>query len=207
MFLNIKKSAIGFVFLYLIFNSFSAIAQEKEEIKNTHPNKEYVLLSFGYVQPIPFGENVANEAYSISGGFEHSVWVRPALDIWVGAELTIFGADVERKELTGNYNDVNMVSFGPMAGYKFHFGQKTGLLLGAGVGYVKYTNHHSAYKFHDDGTAVWFTSDFEYDLTHHFGFYFSGKLRRDFLKTELPGNKNYFDSNYVLLSFGIRVTI
>lgn len=206
MFLNIKKPVVGFVFLYLFFNSLNAIAQE-EEIENTPQKKEHVLLSFGYVQPLPFGENIANEAYSVSGGFEHSVWVNPALDIWVGAELTIFGADVERKELTGNYNDVNIVSIGPMAGYKFHLNQNFGLLLGTGVGYVKYTNHHSGYKFHDDGTALWFTSDFEYDLTNHFGLYFSGKLRRDFLKTELPGAKNYFDNNYVMLNIGIRVTI
>ncbi|HET8809825.1 MAG TPA: hypothetical protein VFM65_06110 [Flavobacteriaceae bacterium] len=205
--MNIKNPVVGFVLFCLVFNSFSVRAQEEEETENTQQNKEYVLLSVGYVYPLPFGENVANEAYSMSGGFEHSVWAHVSLDIWVGAELTIFGADVERKELTGNYNDVNIFSLGPMAGYKFHFGKKTGLLLGAGVGYVKYTNHHPDYKFYDDGTALWFTADFEYDITNHMGWYFSGKLRRDFLKTELSGNKNYFDSNYLMLSLGIRVTI
>lgn len=208
MSLTIKIRFIGLVFLGVFILSSNLQAQEVEAENASEENKEHVLLSFGYIQPFAFGNNIANKAYSISGGAEHSVWVRPALDIWVGAKISIFGADVENKELTGNYNDVNIVSIGPMLGYKFHFDQKFGLLLGGGVGYVKYTNHHPDYKFYDDGTALWFTVDAEYDLTDHFGFYLSGELRRDFLKAELPiVDEHYFKNNYFVFALGVRVTI
>lgn len=196
------KSCVFFIF---IFFSFSQLRAQKT---NTIPvEKENIMLSIGMIHPIPFGNNVANNSYTIKSGIDHSVWVRVNTSFWIGTKLTLFDADVQNNEMVGTYNDVNIFSFGPMLGYKLHLNQKLNFLAGAGIGYVRYTNHKThGYDFHDDGTSFWLLSNLEYKATNSMGFYFSASYRRDFLKTTLPVHKNYFDSNYIVLSYGIRFT-
>lgn len=206
MYLNTKCLKAQIILLLAVFGTLKGVAQIEKPTNNNLTNKEHVMISFGHIQPFPFGENIATKAYAISGGFEHSVWVHTGSDIWVGAKLSLFYGKVEKKALTGNYDKMNIFSIGPMVGYKFHVADKLGLLIGAGLGYVKYRNKLKGYTFYDDGTSLKALSNLDYELTDHFGLYFSGTIRRDFLQTELPiMGEHYFDVNYVVLSLGIRI--
>lgn len=208
MFLNFNiRSKI--ILLLLFFVTPALFSQEdKEEQNSTHDKEERMMILFGVVQVFPFGENIAKEAYDFSVGGEHRIWVRVFDEIWVGSEISIMAADVEKQELTGNYNNTTVFTLGPTVGYKFHLNENFELLAGTGVSYVKYKNHHPDYNFHDDGTAFWLITNLNYEITNHFGLYFSGKFRHDFLKTKATGlEEHYFDSNYLILSLGILIKV
>lgn len=203
MFSNIKLVFLALAFV--LIGRTQLQAQENQQKIKAHSYKEHVIFSFSYLRPIPFGNNVGNKSYRIKNGWQHSFWVRVSPKIWVGTKLTCFDADVQNYTKAGIYDDVNTFSFGPMAGYEFTLNKKINMLVGTGIGYVRYTNYKTnAYEFIDEGTSFWLSSNLEYELIQNIGAYFSATYRRDFLKTTLYIDPNYFDSNYLVLSFGIR---
>lgn len=205
MFLNTNFLKPILVFLMVIPMVFSVSGQEE---KSTDTNKKYASFSIGYINPIAVGNNMANEAFDVNSGWEHSVWLHITKNIRIGTKFSIFDAAVQRKELTGNYNDATIFSFGPVGGYHFDLLPRIGLLLGSGFGYVGYDNHHSKYNFSDSGLTLWFFGNLNFDFTKRFSLYLNGSFRHDFLNVKTGGTKdNYFDPSYIVLSLGIRFTI
>lgn len=156
--------------------------------------------------PIPFGNNVAHKAFTIKNGIEHSVLFHLNNHIWLGGEFSLFDADVKNPKWVGLYNDINIIMFGPKLGYRLHVSKKNKMLSTFGFGYTRYKSYReSEFDFHDDGVSLWVGSKITHQFSSAFGAYFKASYRRDFLKTSIPSIKNFFDSNYIVLSFGVQL--
>ncbi len=199
------------VFLLLVTSLYGQDDRQNKSSESIHTQvqKEDMILSFGFVWPLALGHHVTTEAYAVKYGGVGNVWFRFGQHIWIGLEISNFDMDVKRKDLVGNYNDVNASLVAGVIGYKWYFKNDFGLLLGGGVGSAQYKNKRlNVYKFKDKGTGVLLLADLDYALTHDFGFYISGKWRHDFIKVEASGiEQHFFDADYIVWAIGVRFTL
>ncbi len=142
MYLNFK------IILVLLFTTQLAWTQQnintKEQIETEQKQEKRNLkhtLGLSFFQPIYYGDNFINQAYSLNLGFDidliaYNIFKKFTLHI----NFKFNSGDVNRPELVGNIDSSNFTRISSGFGYFFQLNEKIHLLPSLNVGYVRLRN-------------------------------------------------------------------
>lgn len=220
MFLNFKSLSLFVCLLCIDFafaqdgNTIKEESRENEQQGKKNDNLEqddhYGIFEIGPYFPIAIGTNFANEAQDqkvgVQAAFAINLFNTPAL---LGLKYTRFESDVTNSVVLGNYNNINVSTFGLVLGYHVLLKPKWRATTTFSVSSVTYNNKANDFEFVDSGTSLEFRSSVGYHFNKNIGIYFAPTYRVDFLDIKAPAKtKDFLDSaNYITFSLGIRFVI
>lgn len=170
----------------------------------------YGIFTFGYFQPIAFGNNFANKGLSQNGGWSFDFLFNiNESKVLLGLNTTYFKNDVNAPTLLGNYKTTDVISLGPQFGYHFITQKNWRVTAVMGIGAVIYRSSYDNEIFRDTGTSLWLKPTLSYHFNKNFGVFGSISYRHDFLNIDAPPGYNTFfkNANYIGLSTGVRIII
>jgi hypothetical protein len=208
---NINK----IVLLVGLIAGCAGYSQKEEDISNEpvggwEQDDHFGIIRAGLYLPIAVGENFANKALTQQPGYEFSFLVNlfdsPVL---IGLNYNHFHSEVEKPQITGNYTDSDINSFGPVIGYQFLNDRHWRAMATLNYSSVIYKNYGENFDFKDSGGSLQIASGLGYQFTKHIGAYGELGFRRDFLRIESPSqNQDFFKgATYFTVGVGVRLII
>ena len=180
--------------------------KEQEEEAN-----RFISLQATLLQPVAFGDNFANDALSQKVGYNLAFRFYVYKSLFLGAEGGSFSADVENRELVGDYENSNANTYGITGGYSFSFNKLNSVDAAFAYGLTHYRNEKNGVddRFVDDGNYVKLQMQYNYNLSQNFSVYAMAGWRYDFLDIDTsPQIDNFInEANYLTFGLGVKLNI
>lgn len=190
-------------------------AQENQAGQDQNDQQENIgkYLSFQATlsRPVAFGDNFANDALSQKFGYKVALRFYLYKSFFLGVEVGSFTADVENKELLGDYERSNANTYGITAGYTFSFDKSYDIDAAVAFGSANYRNKKDDLddRFVDRGNYVKLQIQYNYNFSQSFSAYVLAGWRHDYLDIDTsPLIDNFINqANYLTFGIGVKYTL
>ena len=195
------------IFLLVIGTHQLTAQDDQTDKKQEEKTGRFISLQATLLHPVGFGDNFANDALSQKIGYNLALRFYLYKSFFLGAEGGSFSADVEKRELVGDFENSNANTYGITAGYSFSFNESHAIDAAVAYGFAHYRNEKKDVddRFVDDGNYVKLQLQYNYNFSQKFSIYAMAGWRYDFLDIDTSPQIDDFINEAHYLTFGLGV--
>ena len=210
--LSIFPFRLLFAFLFLTLGTNQVTAQENQTENDQEENiGRFLSFQATLLRPVAFGDNFANDALSQKVGYEIALRFYIYKSFFLGVEGGSFSADVDNKELVGDYDNSNANTYGLTGGYSYSLNKSHEIDAAISYGSANYRNEKKGIddRFVDDGNYVKLQVQYNYNFSQHISVYALAGSRYDLLDVDTSSQIDDFinKANYFTFGIGLKYTV